>query len=90
MEDGEKFDGDYKDGLRHGYGKSTFETGGWAGYHGDWRFGRRHGQGIEFYREGNTEFRVFFNSIYQNDGLHSKFMEGNEYLYCSKLEQSII
>ena len=39
-----RYDGEWKDGLRHGYGISVEDVG--SRYSGEWRDGKQHGMGI--------------------------------------------
>ncbi|KAL3822663.1 hypothetical protein ACHAXA_001816 [Cyclostephanos tholiformis] len=41
---GNKYAGNFKDGMRHGYGIATYHDG--EVFNGEWRRGRRHGRGV--------------------------------------------
>ena len=45
------YDGEYKDGLRHGIGRMTFPNG--DVYHGAWEAGTPNGQGTYYYASGD-------------------------------------
>ena len=43
---GSRYEGEYRDGERHGHGIYTSSSGSYR-YEGEWRDGRRHGHGIK-------------------------------------------
>src|SRR5579871_5506032 len=72
----EKYEGDEKEGRRHGYGKCEYEIG--DVYQGAWEEGRRHGRGIMRFANGNC-----FEGYWKYDKQHGKgiwtFSEGTCY-----------
>ena len=54
------YQGDYKDGLRHGYGEYFWNPGG--KYFGEWRNDRRHGRGVFYDHNGKRS-----DSTYKDD-----------------------
>ena len=49
-----KYDGEWKDGMRHGIGTLTFDPDGYARYQGEWRDDQKHGTGSMRYTSGNV------------------------------------
>ena len=48
--DGEKYEGQFKDDKRHGKGIFYYASG--DKYDGEWKNNNRHGKGIEYYADG--------------------------------------
>jgi hypothetical protein len=55
--DGNKYEGNFKDGLAEGHGKKTWVTG--ERYIGEWRDGLRHGKGECCYQGGFADQLLF-------------------------------
>ncbi|KRX07582.1 Protein kinase-like domain [Pseudocohnilembus persalinus] len=51
---GSKYEGQKQGGLRHGYGKYQYATGGI--YEGYWKQNKMHGKGILYFRDGITAY----------------------------------
>ena len=49
---GDVYDGEFKDGKRHGHGVYTWSYGGV--YDGEWKDGKQHGQGVKTWVDGHT------------------------------------
>lgn len=56
---GSKYEGDFKDGIRHGRGIMTWKDG--AKYDGEWKDGMRHGKGIMTWKTGEKYEGEFKN-----------------------------
>ena len=52
LDDGSYYEGNFKDGLRHGKGKVTWTNGDL--YMGNWKRGFRHGKGKYIWEEGES------------------------------------
>ena len=50
--DGDRYEGEWRDGKRHGYGTATTHSG-WR-FEGGWRDGNRHGYGTVTLSSGRT------------------------------------
>ena len=50
---GRKYDGEFKDGKRHGHGVYTGANG--DKYDGEWKDGKWHGHGIKIYKDEATK-----------------------------------
>lgn len=57
-----KYEGEYKVGVQHGFGKSTFVNG--DSYEGEWVEGAMHGKGVYNYKDGNI-----FNGYFDNNAM---------------------
>lgn len=64
--DGGKYEGDFKNGLRHGYGLMAFNTS--DRYKGDWKNGVPDGNGSLFYNEGEYYEGEFKNGLRHGTG----------------------
>ena len=51
--DGERFEGEYRNGKRHGFGTYYFKDGEW--FEGEYRKNQRNGRGIHHYADGSWE-----------------------------------
>ena len=49
--DGDRYDGEWRDGKMHGRGTMTYKNGG--GYEGEWKDGKKHGRGTVYFASGN-------------------------------------
>ena len=49
---GHKYEGEWKDNVKQGIGKMTYN--GVGAYHGYWENGRRHGEGVFTYKNGDV------------------------------------
>ncbi|TNV80604.1 hypothetical protein FGO68_gene1538 [Halteria grandinella] len=68
-EDGETYQGEYKRGKRHGYGKVTYPSG--KSYDGQWQNNNKHGQGRYTYSSGRYEEGQWKDS--KKVGEHKKY-----------------
>ena len=66
---GDKYEGDFKDGVKHGTGRYTWANG--RVYEGDWRDGKRHGSGVY-----KNVLGVKFKQEWQDDMLLSETIDG--------------
>lgn len=57
---GSKYIGEFRDGVRHGFGKDSFVDG--SSYEGGYFDGRRHGKGTEIYSNGHKYIGSFQNN----------------------------
>ena len=51
--DGKTYDGEWKDGKKHGKGVYTWPTG--DKYDGEWKDGKKHGKGAQTWPDGHLE-----------------------------------
>lgn len=58
-EDGGKYEGGFKEGLRYGQGSYTWSDG--SRYIGTWERGQQNGQGSLYNSEGNVQFAGTWN-----------------------------
>ncbi len=75
-ENGDTYEGQWKDGLKHGNGKFTWEDGG--AYEGQWKDGLMHGNGKYTFKSGNTYEGQFENEKRHGNGKYT-FKEGDTY-----------
>lgn len=59
-----KYEGNTLRGFRHGYGKYTFEDGGY--YEGEWAFNRMQGNGKLYYASG----KLAYDGDWSQDQIH--------------------
>ena len=75
---GHTYEGEWKDGKRHGQGKFTYASG--DTYEGEWKDGKSHGQGKLTYPGGNTYEGEFKDGKYHGQGKyanrHGRIYEG--------------
>ena len=50
---GATYEGDFEDGVRHGYGKLAKKNGVW--YEGEFRNGKKHWYGTQFFPENASK-----------------------------------
>ena len=60
--DGDKYEGEFKDGKKHGQGTYKYKDG--MIYVGEWKKGKKHGQGTLTYADGRIENGTFENDIF--------------------------
>lgn len=72
----EEYIGEWKHGLRNGYGVYTFESGN--KYEGEWEYGLRYGYGIFTYADGNRYEGEFKNEMCHGYGIYT-WANGNRY-----------
>ena len=61
--DGEKYEGEFKDGKRNGHGTYNYPNG--EEYVGDWKNGKYHGHGTYTYPDGENYEREFSTESWQ-------------------------
>ena len=71
---GDKFEGQFKDGKKHGQGTYTFANG--DVYKGQFKDDKKHGQGTEFYESGNKYEGQFKDGL--KNGLGTYFYENGD------------
>ena len=59
--DGNKYEGNFKDGIAHGHGRKTWASG--DSYLGEWENGLRHGKGDCTYKGG--AFLLYLSALCQ-------------------------
>jgi|GEM_PF-730527 len=69
---GNKYEGDFKDGLMHGRGVITWTDGN--KYEGDFKFGLMHGKGVRVYSNGDIYEGQFKNGLPDGKG---KYIQTN-------------
>ena len=74
---GEKYLGEYKDGLKYGHGTYTFPDGG--KYVGEYKDGLPNGQGTETYPNGNKYVGEFKDGKYHGQGTYT-WSDGRKYV----------
>ena len=67
--DGNKYEGNFKDGLPHGKGKKHWVSG--DTYDGEWEAGLRHGKGECHYAGGAKYSGNFKNGLFHGHGRYS-------------------
>ena len=69
-DNGDKYDGEVRNGKRHGHGTYTFGSGEKSGdiYYGEWKDGKYHGQGIFSFRDGQKYFGEFKDGLPNGQG----------------------
>jgi hypothetical protein len=67
---GDIYEGGFKNGLRHGYGKLT-EQNGTRVYEGTWAMSQKEGKGVETFANGEC-FIVYYKNGYKLEALASK------------------
>lgn len=60
------YDGEYKDGLRHGFGTHYYTTG--AKYTGRWEYGIQTGKGVFLYPDGSIHRGYYKDAVYNGSG----------------------
>lgn len=70
-DNGDKYEGEIKDGKRHGQGKYTKPSG--YMYEGEWKDGKTHGQGTEYTSTG----KICYNGEWMNGEYHG---QGTSYM----------
>ena len=75
--DGDQYDGEFKDGVRHGQGTSTFVNG--DQYDGEWKDNKRHGQGTYSYSSGNQYVGEYKDDLRHGRGTFT-FVNGGQYV----------
>lgn len=85
LKDGSKYEGDWKNGNRHGKGKFTYgESNEFAGdiIEGYYMEDSRNGQGIYYYKNGNYDI-----GTWQNHKKHGTFLcyDSNGQLLCEEI-----
>ena len=63
LRDGESYNGEWKDGKKHGMGIYTWADGSF--YNGEWKEDKRHGMGIYTWADGS-----FYNGEWKDDRMH--------------------
>ena len=80
-DNGDKYDGEVRNGKRHGHGTYTFGSGAKSGdiYYGEWKDGKYHGQGIFSFRGGQKYFGEFKDGQPNGQGTFT-FPDGSKYV----------
>lgn len=55
---GGQYNGNWKDGMYHGYGECTWPDGHL--YKGEWKEGKTHGKGVEYRADGSIRHEGMF------------------------------
>jgi antitoxin component YwqK of YwqJK toxin-antitoxin module len=63
---GWKYAGQFKGGLKHGFGLEFFLTGGLLKFEGNYLYGKRHGYGMERFPNGKVRFSGFFSEGFRH------------------------
>ena len=67
---GDTYEGEFKDGFQHGYGRMIYGIDHEIDYHiGEWQNGIKHGQGLTMFKDGE-----FQQGMWEN----GQFMGGEE------------
>jgi hypothetical protein len=64
-DNGDRYEGEWKDGKRHGQGTLYYKSG--SRYEGEWKDGKRHGQGTFFWNDGDR-----YEGEWKDDWKHGK------------------
>ncbi len=67
-ENGRKYIGQFKNGIREGYGIMFFPDGG--RYEGNWENGLAHGKGIEYYKNGDRFEGEYYKDEEDGEGVY--------------------
>ena len=59
-ENGDVYEGQWNDGVKHGQGKQTYQKGNIVYYSGGWSNGKKNGEGQIKYRDERPVLRVRF------------------------------
>jgi hypothetical protein len=73
------YNGEWKNGKRHGRGVIKYDTTGQNCYEGEWREGKRHGDGMIFYASGNKFAGKWENDKQEGYGIMYWFDRGEIY-----------
>lgn len=74
---GDKFEGEIKNGIREGYGTYYYHNG--DKYEGMWLKGKKHGMGTLYYKEGNLFVGQWKNS--EKEGIGTLYLKNGEKYY---------
>lgn len=61
------YEGEFKDGKRHGLGRQVFESGDM--YDGGWQDGRLHDRGVYYFTNGDKLYGMWKNGLYDGIGV---------------------
>ena len=73
------YEGNFKCGLKHGYGKQTFDLGGL--YEGEWWEDKMHGKGKYTFTDGSVYCGDWINNTMHGQGSLQCSTDGSEYKY---------
>ena len=68
---GDRYEGEYKDGKRHGQGTIFYPYGG-GRYEGEWKDDKRHGQGTQFYSLGIYSHGKRYEGEWKDHKMHGQ------------------
>ena len=74
---GDKYEGEWKNGKANGQGTKTWASGG--KYKGEWKFAKQHGQGTETWPEGDKYVGEYQYGKFHGQGTYT-WPSGNKYV----------